>query len=219
MIVTIDGPAASGKGTLARGIAERLGFDFLDTGAMYRTVALAAMRQGIACDDASAVSSLLPRLEIVIRAGRAILNGEDVEDAIRVPDVSQNASKVAAIPSVRAFLIPQQRRIAHGRDIVCEGRDQGTVVFPDAPVKFFITADVQARAERRYRQLVAQGRDTTLQREVSEIIERDRRDTEREDGPLREPPDAIHVDTTDLTPEQVLDRLEGVIRKWLTART
>jgi cytidylate kinase len=218
MIITIDGPGASGKGTVARGIAARLGFAFLDTGAMYRAVALAAGRRGIACDDAAAVAAILPAIQIEMPGDRVLLNGEDVSVAIREPEMSQGASRVAAIPAVRAFLVPQQRRIARGRDIVCEGRDQGTVVFPDARVKFFITADVRVRAERRLRELIARGTTSTLEQEVAELIERDRRDSERTDGPLRRPPDAILVDTTHLSPEEVLDRLEGEIRKCLPAR-
>jgi cytidylate kinase len=219
MIITIDGPAASGKGTVAKGIAERLGFECLDTGAMYRAVALAATRCGISCDDWAAVAEILPRITLAMPPGRVILNGEDVSEAIRAPEQSQGASKVGEIPAVRAFLIPQQRQIAAGRNIICEGRDQGTVVFPDAPVKFFITADVRARAERRYRQHLEQGIETTLEREIAELKERDRRDSEREVGPLREPPDAIHVDTTHLTPDEVLNQLEKEIRKWLPVRT
>lgn len=219
MIITIDGPGASGKGTVARGIAARLGFAFLDTGAMYRAVALAAMQRRVACDDAAAVAALLPTIQIEMPADRVLLNGEDVTAAIRAPEMSQGASKVAAIPAVRAFLVPQQRRIAADRDIVCEGRDQGTVVFPDAPVKFFITADVSVRAERRYRELLARGVRTTLEGEIEELLERDRRDSERADGPLRLPPDAIVVDTTHLAPDEVLDRLEREIRKCLPART
>ena len=219
MIVTIDGPAASGKGTVAKGIAARLGFEYLDTGAMYRAVALAAIRRKVACDDRAGLSGLLPEITLEMPPGRVVLNGEDVTGQIRVPEVEQGSSKVAAIPSVRSFLVPQQRQIAAGRDIVCEGRDQGTVVFPDAPVKFFITADVRVRAERRYRDLLERGINTTLDRQIAELNERDKRDSEREDGPLREPPDAIHIDTTHLTPDEVLNRLEKEIRKWLTART
>jgi cytidylate kinase len=218
MIITIDGPAASGKGTVAKGIAARLGFAYLDTGAMYRAVALAAIRRGVSCDDALAVAALLPEIHIEMPPERVLLNGEDVSEAIRAPEVSQGASKVAAIPQVRAFLVPQQRRIANGRDIVCEGRDQGTVVFLDSPLKFYITADVRVRAERRFKELDAKGVATTLEREVAELIERDRRDSERDDGPLRQPADAIVIDTTHLTPDEVLNWLEKEIRKCLPAR-
>jgi cytidylate kinase len=219
MIITIDGPAASGKGTVAKGIAARLGFECLDTGAMYRAVALAAARRGISWDDWSKVAEMLPRIELEMPPGQVILDREDVTEAIRTPEQSQGASKVAEIPAVRAFLIPQQRMIAAGRDIVCEGRDQGTVVFPNAPVKFFITADVRTRADRRYRQLQERGVETTLEKEIAELKERDKRDIEREVGPLREPLDAIHVDTTHMTADEVLNRLEGEIRKCLPVRT
>jgi cytidylate kinase len=218
MIVTIDGPAASGKGTVARGLASRLGYAYLDTGAMYRAVALFAMRGGIDCDDAAAVGRELPGIHIEMPPDRVLLNGEDVTEAIREPDVSQNASKVAAIPAVRAFLVPQQRRIGLGRDIVCEGRDQGTVVFPEAPVKFYVTASICVRAERRYRELAARGVDTTLDREVIELVERDRRDSTRSDGPLRQPADAIVIDTSDRTVEEVIVQMEEVIRRCATDR-
>lgn len=218
MIVTIDGPAASGKGTVARGIAARLGFEELDTGAMYRAVALAAIRRGIPCDDPLGVEAVIPFLTLEMPTGRVILNGDDVSAAIREPAVSRGASQVAEIPAVRAFLVPQQRQIAAGRNIICEGRDQGTVVFPDAPIKFFVTAQIRTRAERRCRELLARGVETTLDREIEALAERDKRDSEREVGPLREPPDAIHIDTTHLSPEAVLDLLEKEIRKCLPDR-
>jgi cytidylate kinase len=218
MIVTIDGPAASGKGTVARGLAARLGFAYLDTGAMYRAVALAAIRRGVACDDAVAVGRELSAIHIEMPPDRVLLNGEDVTEAIRAPEVSQGASKVAAVPAVRAFLVPQQRRIGLGRDIVSEGRDQGTVVFPDAPVKFYVTANICVRAERRYKELRERGVETTLDREVLELVERDKRDSERADGPLRQPPDAVVIDTSGRTVEGVLDEMEGVIRRWTSAR-
>jgi cytidylate kinase len=218
MIVTIDGPAASGKGTVARGLAASLGFAYLDTGAMYRAVALAAIRRGVSCDDAAAVGRELSAIHIEMPADRVLLNGEDVTEAIRAPEVSQGASKVAANSAVRAFLVPQQRRIGLGRDIIAEGRDQGTVVFPDAPVKFYVTANICVRAERRYKELRERGVETTLDREVLEIVERDKRDSERADSPLRQPPDAIVIDTSGRTVEEVLDEMEGVIRRWTSAR-
>ncbi|VTT97117.1 cytidylate kinase : Cytidylate kinase OS=Ethanoligenens harbinense (strain DSM 18485 / JCM 12961 / CGMCC 1.5033 / YUAN-3) GN=cmk PE=3 SV=1: ADK: Cytidylate_kin [Gemmataceae bacterium] len=218
MIVTIDGPAASGKGTVARGIADRLGFAYLDTGAMYRAVALAALRAGADCSDAAAVERLLPDVHIEMPPDRVLLNGGDVTEAIRAPEVSQGASRVAAVPSVRAFLVPQQRRIGAGRDMVSEGRDQGTVVFPDAAVKFYVTADPRVRAERRHLELVRRGVATTVERELAELLERDRRDSDRADGPLRRPPDAHLIDTSHRTVEAVLDEMEGVVRRCTTDR-
>lgn len=218
MIVTIDGPAASGKGTVARGIAGRLGFAYLDTGAMYRAVALAVLRSGADCSDAAAVERLLPDVHIEMPPDRVLLNGGDVTEAIRAPEVSQGASKVAAVPAVRAFLVPQQRRIGTGRDMVSEGRDQGTVVFPDAAVKFYVTAAPRVRAERRHLELVRRGVATTVERELTELLERDRRDSDRADGPLRQPPDAHLIDTSHRTVEAVLDEMEGVVRRCTTDR-
>ncbi|MFO0826430.1 MAG: (d)CMP kinase [Gemmataceae bacterium] len=218
MIVTIDGPAASGKGTVAKALALRLGFAYLDTGAMYRSVAFAALRAGMACDDAAAVESLLPAIHIEMPPERVILNGEDVTAAIRSPQVSQGASKVAAIGPVRAFLVPQQRRIGQSQDVVSEGRDQGTVVFPDAAVKFYVIADVQVRAGRRLKELIERGVPTTLERELAELIERDRRDSGRADSPLRQPPDAHVIDTSHRTVENVLAEMEGVVRRCTSDR-
>lgn len=219
MIITIDGPAASGKGTAASGIAARLNFEYLDTGAMYRAVALATARRGIRWDDHAAVAAALPEIHIEMWPGRVLLNGEDVTTAIRAPDMSEGASKVGEIAAVREFLIPQQRRIAAGRNMVCEGRDQGTVVFPNARVKFFITADVRVRADRRYRELAQRGIATTPEQVLEELKKRDKRDTERPIGALKQPPDAIVIDNTDLTPDELLDRLEREIRKCLPAQT
>jgi len=218
MIVTIDGPAASGKGTVAKGIAARLGFAYLDTGAMYRAVAFAVLRAGKECDDIVAVEQLLSDIHIELPPERILLNNDDVTDAIREPRVSQGASKVAAVPAVRAFLVPQQRRIGEGRDMVTEGRDQGTIVFPDAPVKFFVTADARVRAERRHRELTLRGVETTVERELAELIERDRRDSGRVDSPLRQPADAHVIDTSHRTVEAVLDEMEGVVRRCMTDR-
>ncbi len=216
--MTIDGPAASGKGTVAKGLAERLGFAYLDTGAMYRAVALFAIRADVTCDDASAVECLLPDVHIEMPPDHVWLNNEDVTDTIRAPEVSQCASKVAAIPVVRAFLVPQQRRICQGRDIISEGRDQGTIVFPDAAVKFYITADVRIRAQRRYLELIKREVATTLEREVAELEERDRRDSQRPDSPLFRPPGSHLIDTTHRTVDSVLDEMEGVVRRCMTAQ-
>ncbi len=218
MIITIDGPAASGKGTVAKGIASRLGFEYLDTGAMYRAVALAVIRRQVSCDDWNGVGGILAHISLEMPTGRVCLYGDDITEAIRRPEISQGASKVAEIPAVRAFLIPQQRQIAAGRNIICEGRDQGTDVFPESPLKFFITGDVRTRAERRYKQHREQGLESTMEQEIADLKERDKRDSEREVGPLREPPDAIHIDTTNMSAEEVLNRLEEEIRKCLPAQ-
>lgn len=218
MIVTIDGPAGSGKSTAARLLAARLGFDYLDTGAMYRAVALALAPRGIEFADLPAVEAALPDIHIEMPAGRVLLNGEDVSLAIRTAEASQGASKVAVIPAVRRFLAAEQRRIAAGRDMVCEGRDQGTFVFPDAGCKFFLTADPQARAERRHRELAAKGECVTLEDVLAAQAERDARDAARDLAPMRPADDAVILDTTYLTADDVLARLEEVVRRCSIAR-
>jgi cytidylate kinase len=213
MIVTIDGPAGSGKSTTARELAARLGFEYLDTGAMFRAVALACLRRGIDCSDAPAVAAALARLHIEMPPGKVLLNGEDVSALIRAPDVSQGASKVAVVPAVREFLAAEQRAAAAGRDMVCEGRDQGTAVFPDAAVKFFLTADPVARARRRYEELVEKGEAASLDEVLRAQQERDARDASRDHAPMRPAPDAVVLDTTALAPGDVLARLEEVTRR------
>lgn len=216
MIVTIDGPAGSGKSTAAIGLARRLGFEVLDTGAMYRAVALAVIRAGIVETDLNALDAVLGRIDIQMPSGQVILKGEDVSRAIREPAVSQMASRVAAIPAVRQFLVELQRKIADHRDMICEGRDQGTVVFPQAARKFFFLANPQERARRRLDDLRERGdRKTTLETVLAEQQQRDRRDASRDSGPMVPAQDAIIIDTTHLTPDQVLDRLEGEVRKVL----
>lgn len=212
MIVTIDGPAGSGKSTAARALAERLGFDFLDTGAMYRAVALAAIRRALDPSDAAAVESVLAGLSVTALAGRVTLNDEDVSAAIRTLVVSQGASQVAVIPAVRTFLVEQQRLAARGRNVVTEGRDQGSVVFTDAECKFFLTADPVARAERRFREQTALGATTTLAAVLKSQEERDARDAARDHSPMRPADDALIVDTTHLSAAEVLARLESEVR-------
>jgi cytidylate kinase len=214
MIITIDGPAGSGKSSAARGLARRLGFDVLDTGAMYRAVALAVLRGRIDEANHAAIEALLAHLHIDMPADRVVMDGEDVTAAIRTLEVAQAASRLAAVPVVRRYLAAQQRAIGQGRDIVCEGRDQGTVVFPDAQCKFFFEADRLERARRRLAEAKERG-DTrsTLESILAEQDRRDRRDAGRENSPMAPAADAIHIDTTDLTPEQVLDRLELEVRR------
>jgi len=157
MIVTIDGPAGSGKSTAARGLAARLGYEFLDTGAMYRAVAFALHRAGIDLSEERRIVGFLETFHLEMLPGVVRLNGEDVTKLIRTPEMNSASSRVAALANVRRFLVEQQRKIALGRNMVCEGRDQGTVVFPDADCKFFLVADVASRAERRYREMIGRG--------------------------------------------------------------
>jgi cytidylate kinase len=212
MIVTIDGPAGSGKSSAAKALARRLGFEFLDTGAMYRAVALAVLRAGVRLDDQAALARLLAGLDLKMLDGRVILGGEDVSSQIRTPEVSVGSSVVAAIPAVRYRLVELQRQIAAGRNIVCEGRDQGTVVFPDAGCKFFLTADPEERFRRRLAELKARGQavDESALRKSEE--ERDERDSNRELAPLKKADDAVEVNSTHLPLEQVVERMEREVR-------
>ena len=207
MIVTIDGPAGAGKSTVARLLAERLGFERLDTGALYRVVALAAMRAQIDIGDHQAVVTLAGTLEIDFRAGHVWLGEEDVSSQIRTPEVSGNTSKVASIPAIRQQLDLIQRRIAAGKDLVTEGRDQGTVVFPQAECKIFLTASVDERAVRRVQQLRELGQEADFESIRRQQIERDERDSSREVAPLVAAEDAEEVVTDGLSIDQVVARL------------
>jgi cytidylate kinase len=215
MIVTIDGPAASGKGTAAKALARSLGFDYLDTGAMYRAVALALVRARIDFADLGAVEAALPGIRIGWAAGAVSLNGDDVTAAIREGEAANNASKVAAIDAVRLFLVEEQRRIADHRDIICDGRDQGSFVFPAAPCKFYIDAEFETRVERRYQEHVRKGKSVTREWVSKDIAERDERDSNRHLGPLVLTSDMHHIDTTHMTPDEVLAELEEVARRCL----
>jgi CMP/dCMP kinase len=200
-VVAIDGPAGAGKSSVARAVADALGFTYLDSGAMYRSVALAALRRGI---ESAAVAPTV-HLEL---GDRVLLDGEDVTEAIRSPAVSEAASRAAADPAVRAAMVQEQRRLlAHG-DWVVEGRDIGTVVAPEAEVKVFLTADPDARARRRAQQLGADPERVLAEQEI-----RDRRDTEREHSPLRPAPGAVVLDTTHLNLNQVVRRVVELVER------
>ena len=215
--IAIDGPSGAGKSTLAKRLAQELGFLYVDTGAIYRTVGLAARRQGIDPADAAAVAALLPGLSITMGYGEdglqhMALNGEDVTEAIRENEISAYASKVAALPAVRDFLLEMQRRAAREHDVIMDGRDIGTVVLPDAGLKIFLTADPEARAMRRYKELLERGQQAGFEQVLAEVIERDRRDTEREIAPLRRAEDAVTADTTELDLEGSSQLLLGLVR-------
>ncbi|MCX7700722.1 MAG: (d)CMP kinase [Gemmataceae bacterium] len=214
MIITIDGPAGTGKSTAARLLAARLGFDVLDTGAMYRAVALAVLRKQASPDDETALQSLLRDLRIRVDGPRVWLNDEEVTEAIREPAVSQAASRVAAVPAVRRFLMELQRAAGRNRNIITEGRDQGTVVFPQAEVKFFLTATPAERAERRRRELATRGIFRRTEEILAEQEERDRRDSNRSMAPLIPAPDAILIDTTSRTVDEVVSLMEEHVRSW-----
>ena len=207
LIIAIDGPVGSGKSTLARRVAAMMGYIYIDTGAMYRAMALKAQRHGISFDAMDALTALASETRIDLRASeptqRVFLDGEDVTDFIRTPEVAQAASKVAVVPGVRKVLVAEQRRAGERGGVVMEGRDIGSVVFPDAHLKIFLTASPEIRADRRWREHQQKGDAIDLARTLVEIQERDRRDRERETSPLVRAPDAVVVDSTAMEPEEV----------------
>lgn len=217
MIVAIDGPAGAGKSTISRRLAERLGFAFLDTGAMYRAVALAALRRGFGLDDSDAISRLADGLTIDFDGIHTLLNGEDVSDAIRTTEVSAAVHLAADNVAVRHRLVELQRQIAAGRDIVTEGRDQGTVAFPTAECKIFLTASRQERARRRFDELTARGEAVTYEEILAQQDDRDQRDARRPVGALIKAADAVEVCTDSLSLDQVVDRLERIVRERVPA--
>lgn len=213
MIVTIDGPAGTGKSTVARILAERLGFEFLNTGAMYRAVAYVCLQRDVNLNDAEAVGQIPLGLQILFSNNRLILNGDDVTDAIRKQEVTQTASLVAANGQVRKQLVELQRAAARGTNLVTEGRDQGTVVFTQAECKFFLTASAEERARRRQRELSEKGDHVLLEDLISQQKLRDERDVNRACSPLRPAEDALVIDTTPMTLEQVAAHLESIVRQ------
>jgi len=222
VIITIDGPAGTGKSTVAHRLSERLGLEFLDTGAMYRVAALVAIEKEIDPDDGTALAAALGAdglgFDWAANPPTVLLGSRDVSRRIREQDVNDLVSIVAAQPELRTVLVRQQRRIAEEhRRLVSEGRDQGSVVFPDAGLRVYLDAAVEVRAERRLSQLIAAGMPADRDRIVSEIRERDRRDSSRSDGPLVRPRGAVVLDSSHLTLEQVVGELERICREHLPA--
>jgi cytidylate kinase len=215
MIVTIDGPAGAGKSSAARGLARRLGFRFLDTGAMYRAVTLAAREQGLDLTDSASLARLAGRVRIELTGDRVLLDGRDVTQAIRRFDITTATHFAADNPGVRAQLVKWQQEAAAGDNVVTEGRDQGTVVFPQAEVKIFLVADERERAERRHRDLVARGESVPFDEVLANQQLRDQRDASRAVGALVKATDAIEVSTDGLSPDEVIARLEEIVRSKL----
>lgn len=221
-IIAIDGPAGAGKSTVAQRLARRLGMGYLDTGAMYRALTLEALRGRLDLGDGESLARLAKGMELETRyvkgrrpPFRVFLRGEDVTEAIRTREVSAHVSQVSSHAAVRAEMVRKQRRLAEGRDMVVEGRDVGTVVFPSARAKFFITASVAERAERRHREMRREGHQVSLETVRQEMVRRDRMDATREVNPLRRAPDAAVIDTTGLSASRVVERLLREVRERL----
>ena len=217
MIIAIDGPSGAGKSTLGRMLARELGLLYIDTGAMYRAVALAVTEAGVSTTDEEAVAEVARRAEVTLTGDperlQVRLGGRDVSEEIRTEQVGHTASVVSAIPAVRRELVRQQRELGARGGVVLDGRDIGTVVFPSADVKFFLTARAEERARRRYEEERAKDQDQTFEDTLADIAARDRRDTTREDSPLRPAPDAVTVDTTGLSIQGVFERMMEVVRR------
>ncbi len=216
-VLTIDGPSGSGKGTVSRAVAKALGWHLLDSGALYRLVALAARRAGVPLDDAGGLANAARRFDIAFDSGPAgeeivRLEGQDVTRDIRTEEAGNDASKVASLPQVRAALLERQRRFAIAPGLVADGRDMGTVVFPRAPVKIFLTASPEERALRRHKQLKEKGVAATLAALSLEIADRDRRDITRSVSPLVASADAVLLDSTGMSIDAVVERVLGVVR-------
>lgn len=214
-VITLDGPAASGKGTVAELVARELGFHYLDSGALYRIATLAALKAGVDPADSEGLTAVAEKLSPVFENGRILLEGKDVTLAIRSEEVSRATSKVAVVPGVRRALFDLQRRAARAPGLVADGRDMGTVVFPEAPLKVFLTASARVRAERRYKQLTARGETADLDLLTKDLEERDRRDRERAEAPLKPAADARLLDTTEMGIEEAVKK---VLDWWTTAR-
>ena len=215
-IITVDGPSGSGKGTVSRVLAKKLGYHYLDSGALYRLLGLVAVRHGIDIGLNSDVAHLAENMDVSFEAlpnghNRVLLEGEDVTQELRLEETGALASKVAAIPSVRAALLNRQHQFAKAPGLVADGRDMGTKVFPDAQLKIFLTASIEERASRRYKQLLEQGENVSLRALEEQVRLRDERDMTRKASPLAIAEDAVEVDTSDLSIQEAVDRLQNLV--------
>jgi cytidylate kinase len=218
IVIAIDGPAGAGKSTVAKAVASRLSFIYIDTGAMYRAVALWAMRAGVPVTDVHKLEQLAREAAVTFEAGsqRVFLNGEEVTGGIRTPDVSAMASRVSAVPGVRRALVEKQRELAGETSVVMEGRDIGTVVFPDASIKIFLDAAPEVRASRRTRELAERGENSDRTATAQAIAERDQRDRTRSEAPLVQAPDAVYIDSAAMTVPEVVETILKVVRERTT---
>ncbi len=212
MNIAIDGPAGAGKSTIAKILAKELGFIYVDTGAMYRCMTLFYIRQGVSSDDAASIEKYIDQIDVGLKyidgTQHVYLNGEDVSGLIRTEEVSAMTSAVAVYPVVRAKLLDLQRNLAASNDVIMDGRDIGTYVLPDAELKIYLTASVDSRAERRYKELIEKGDDVNLEDIKAEIAERDERDMNRETAPLRQAEDAVYLDTSDMSIDEVVNYIK-----------
>lgn len=215
MIVAIDGPAGTGKGTVAKLISERLDFVYIDTGAMYRCITLKMIRENISLDEEEKIKDLLERTKITFKnlddKQHVYLDGEDVSDLIRKPNVNELVSPVSAIKIIRIKMVELQRKLGEEGNVIMEGRDITTVVFPNAEVKIYLDAKLEIRAERRYKELIARGNDVTYEDTLESIRKRDKNDMEKEMGALKIAEDAVLIDTSNMTIEEVYDKIKEII--------
>ena len=217
--IAIDGPAGAGKSSIAKAVAKNLGFIYVDTGALYRSIALNCLKQGVAAEETEQVVALLENTTVELKfedgTQKVILNGEDVSEAIRTPEVSANASKVSAIPEVRTFLFDLQQTMAKENNVLMDGRDIGTVVLPNADLKVFLTASPEVRAKRRYDELIAKGQDVDYDTILADVKERDYRDTHRDVAPLKAAEDAVIVDSSDMSFDEVAATIQKLAEERL----
>jgi cytidylate kinase len=221
LVVAIDGPSGAGKSTITKLLSERIGYTHIDTGAMFRAVALAVKRAGVSIDDGEALARACRSIDISFVRDtvpcRVICNGEDISEAIRTPEISMLTSRISNKKPVRETLLSQQREMGRDGGVILEGRDIGTVVFPDAEVKFFLTASAEERGKRRYLELRDRGEAVTLEQTVADVRQRDDQDSRREHAPLRRAKDAIEIDTTGLSIDEALEIMEDKIKERLTS--
>lgn len=219
--VAIDGPAGSGKSSISKAVAKRLGFIYVDTGALYRAVGLKLLRQGISADDEQEVKEILDKTSVNLKfidgEQRVLLDGEDVSGQIRTPEASMMASKCSALPVVRAFLLQMQRDIAKNNPVIMDGRDIGTVVLPDAEVKIFMTASLECRAKRRYKELLLKGQKVDYDDVLADMEKRDYDDSHRAVAPLKPSDDSVLADTTELSLEESVELIADIVNKALNS--
>lgn len=211
--IAVDGPSGAGKSTIAKAIAKKLCIDYIDTGAMYRAVGYKMLQEGISMDDLPAIAEMLKNTEIDFSGGNIYLDGENINDKIRTEEISRQASDCSALGIVRAKLTEQQQKMGEKKSVIMDGRDIGTVVFPDAEFKFYITATAEERASRRYKELIAKGEDVTYEKVLLDIKQRDHNDSTREINPLKKADDALELDTTEMGIEEVIDFISKEMNK------